>query len=716
MLFIAGEVSNGVAIEHLAKCMPRSDLRNHIEAIMASPDLTQVPVTERRKDFPVLYLLEVEGNGAQCLNVGCAFKVNGRDIISNSEILQCHTFTKCIVCVVVPPGYAIGDLCSPSESYQVLSYIGLGKANRDGNELKSQAYSGISTIEPNPTRADSMVSRNGQNETPDPALEPIQQAVETSGEQVLPTLAWPTGLSGNPNPTNRGNQQPIAPTKKKERPIVKPSSKIEAVPKHSTPTPLWHDQDVEMTDVLDGDLTKQGFAAGPESSCSKDPTESCSSTKPNNDDMEVDSEGANPNEAQQGQASQAQKASVDKLPKDAIAAIASPQKPRHKLTRPGGPKAIPSKPGGTNSNGVRRPPGVTILQHSAILARSREKNDQQSINGLNPQQNPRSEKQRSKSDLPVERSKKLPDPKVNSFFQKAIETPIQSLPHEIDELEQISQEDTVIDLERENLQKMLAEENIMKQSIHEANMKWHPNDEEGFRLSAGRYALEFLKTMNGTLCYLMVAFRMLAKAPWTMRTVCVHIRQAAILAISQGWFVNTLASHGIDFNRAALALAAGTFLGDLKPNLPDDTDQPLCLLIHELPHVCAELFSTGTAVCKSCGGSKPIPVPTFATRISWASPAWKSLRQCLEHDCIPFPWCTEPNDCSWHEGNCSRHDADVVDIQVGPWAYVSFRGDNMEELPTYSTIAEILHDTSVSHHGLPFKAVVCSNVQETSGF
>ena len=155
---------------------------------------------------------------------------------------------------------------------------------------------------------------------------------------------------------------------------------------------------------------------------------------------------------------------------------------------------------------------------------------------------------------------------------------------------------------------MLAEENIMKQSIHEANMKWHANDEEEFRLSAGRYALDFLRTMNGTLCYLMVAFRMLAKAPWTTRMVCVHIRQAAIYAISQGWFVNTLASHGIYFSRAELALAAGTFLGDLKPNLPDDTDQPLFLLIHELPHICAELFSTGTAVCKCCGGSKSVPI------------------------------------------------------------------------------------------------------------
>ena len=96
----------------------------------------------------------------------------------------------------------------------------------------------------------------------------------------------------------------------------------------------------------------------------------------------------------------------------------------------------------------------------------------------------------------------------------------------------------------------------------------------------------------------------------------------------------------------------------------------------------------------------------------WASSAWRSLKHCLEHDYTSFPWFTDPGDCRWHEGNCSRHDADIVDIQVGPWAYVSFRGDNVEELPEYSTFAEILHDTSVGHHGLAIKAIVYSNVQE----
>ena len=110
LLFIADDVTDTVAIEHLTKCMPNSDLRDdgHVR-----PNLPRVSISERRNEIPVLYLLEVEGNDAQCLNIGCAFKINGRIAISNAEILQCHTFTKCIICVVVLPGYAIGDLCPP---------------------------------------------------------------------------------------------------------------------------------------------------------------------------------------------------------------------------------------------------------------------------------------------------------------------------------------------------------------------------------------------------------------------------------------------------------------------------------------------------------------------------------------------------------------------------------------------------------------------------
>ena len=163
-----------------------------------------------------------------------------------------------------------------------------------------------------------------------------------------------------------------------------------------------------------------------------------------------------------------------------------------------------------------------------------------------------------------------------------------------------------------------------------------------------------------------------------------------------------------------MALAAGTFLGDLTPNLPDDPDQPLFLIIHELPHICAGLFSTGRAVCKCCGQTKSVPVPTFASAVSWSTPTWISLKHCLEQGCTPFPWILNPKDTSWHDQNCERQDADVVDVQIGPWAYVSLRGESINDFPAYSTVTEILQDTSLSPQGLMIRAVVCCNLLESS--
>ena len=107
-----------------------------------------------------------------------------------------------------------------------------------------------------------------------------------------------------------------------------------------------------------------------------------------------------------------------------------------------------------------------------------------------------------------------------------------------------------------------------------------------------------------------------------------------------------------------------------------------------------------------------MPVPTFASAISWSTPAWESLRHCLERDCTLFPWISNPSDTSWHEKDCARHDVDIVDIQVGSWAYVSFRGEKIEEFPSYSTVAEILQDTSLEPQGLAIRVMVCCNVLE----
>ena len=311
-----------------------------------------------------------------------------------------------------------------------------------------------------------------------------------------------------------------------------------------------------MSDVSGQIVTGAKPPSNGEASSSQDPFESYSCAKPGVDDMEIDTDELNPGQPQPKQTRSDHKGVERKPSKETIIAIASPKKPRPGPAQPASDAALPQQPV-VKSGTSRRPPGITILQHSAILAKSRETNDQAAGSGTAAVNHAKAGKRDDRPNPQTAKPKGVSITKVSSFFQKAVGTPIQGHPREFEDADQMARVLMVVDIEQENLERTLAEDNIMKQVIHEANLKWHATDEDDFRSSAGRFALDFLKSMNGTLCYLTVAFRMLAKAPWTISMVCVHIRQAAIYAISQGWYVNTHLTHGICFSRAELALAAG---------------------------------------------------------------------------------------------------------------------------------------------------------------
>ena len=72
----------------------------------------------------------------------------------------------------------------------------------------------------------------------------------------------------------------------------------------------------------------------------------------------------------------------------------------------------------------------------------------------------------------------------------------------------------------------------------------------------------------------------------------------------------------------------------------------------------------------------------------------------------------EPKWLRRHDTTCKRHDTDVVDIQIGSWVYVSFRGNEMKHFPDYSMVTDILQDTSLESKGLAIQAFVCCNIHE----
>ena len=711
LLFVAGDVAIEAALEQLVAYMPSSCMKEHIERVANELDNPKVPAVEHRSEVHVLYILEVEGDGVQCLNVGCVIKANERLTISNAEILQCHTFTKCILIMVVPPGFTVSDLCTPPESYRVCSFHSLGAAiNKDGTGTTSQAYAVGAALGPVISEEKNNVIETADG-IPTSAEVRKQPREDDIDEQVSTTLAWTSKSTQKMLSREQNGQQPIVPTQKKGLTNVRPSRKERASTSSQKVTQVENDQDAEMENA---DIDQKLHAAPSiveHATSLDDPIESYGSNKQRNDGMEVDSEGTGFQLAEVKQDVLKRKIAEKKPSRETVATIASPQKSdRPKI----GQACLGNQPPTSLKNNCKpsRPPGITVFQHASILLKEKEKKESQIAKEQEPRQASRSGKKLVKKGSQASKSKGAANQGLRQLLQKAIDTPVFGQSKEQDEFERDLPREEVIDLEQEAHVRNRVADNVLKQSIREANMKWHAQENEEFRSEAGKYALEFLKSMNGTLCYLMVAFRMLSKAPWTAKMVCVHIRQAAIYAISKGWYLKTNESHGIQFSRAELALAAGTFLGDLKPNLPDDPDQPIFLLIHLLPSACADLFSTGTAVCQSCGQTKTVPVPTLATTTSWTSPAWVNLRQCIEYQCTPFPWIYDPTDLSWHDATCERHDTDVVDIQIGPWVYVSFRGNEMKHFPDYSTVTDILQDTSLESKGLAIQAFVCCNIHE----
>ena len=99
------------------------------------------------------------------------------------------------------------------------------------------------------------------------------------------------------------------------------------------------------------------------------------------------------------------------------------------------------------------------------------------------------------------------------------------------------------------------------EQVRDAGVKWLSCYPPGQKNVIEQLAVNFLFTMNSTLCFFTVAMRMLSKAPWTDAMISLDVRQAAIVAISGAF-------SKYPFTRAELALAAGAYQGLLTPTIP----------------------------------------------------------------------------------------------------------------------------------------------------
>ena len=133
---------------------------------------------------------------------------------------------------------------------------------------------------------------------------------------------------------------------------------------------------------------------------------------------------------------------------------------------------------------------------------------------------------------------------------------------------------------------------------------------------------KFLRRMDSTMCFLIVAFRMLAKANWNRSMVAIDIKQAALYAISKGWYVKAEEFHEYPFTGEEFAVSAATYLDQIPAETLEDPFRAMYVVISHLPHSCAKLFSKGSITWPFCHASCDVPIPSFTSNISWTMESW----------------------------------------------------------------------------------------------
>ena len=247
------------------------------------------------------------------------------------------------------------------------------------------------------------------------------------------------------------------------------------------------------------------------------------------------------------------------------------------------------------------------------------------------------------------------------------------------------------------------------QLVRDAGEKWLSQVPDQKRNDIKKFAVQFLLAMDSTLCFFTVSLRMIALAPWKDSMVSIDVRQAAVVAISKGWFVKSDPFNAYPFTRAELALAAGSYLGKITPNLADDATVALRAIVELLPIACDEFFAQVSLACPFCHAKAVGAAPIFSTAVTWKSDEWVDLKTTLE-EATPFV-SSFPN--NWHAPTCDREEFVPTAVDFGPWAYLEFRPYPVfqdEFFPLLSDIASLLADTSLLDLGLEVVGLVCSNI------
>ena len=495
-----------------------------------------------QSEAPVLYVLDVLQDRQDPLKIGRFLLTRKQFFASTSETLLCHAFSACTVALVVPKGSTVDQICGPRDSYDVLKRIPLQCV-----PAQSRIAAGVDP----PKSIDVGIAPKPRDDgAGQPRARTTESKVQPPSVAVSPTVPW------TQNDNGPGSQMP--------KPV-----------KSATPK---SDEDVPMGEVEGPDQLK---GIGSDKSNNETKHEELGNVVQGCGDAElppIRKEIVTAQASPLKRASHPVRSQTGGDPSNSsgdqnLLARAADQKQEAPL----GLKDC-DEPSFVKLNGTL-PPGKAV-----VLEPTLPKNPSSST--LRP--GSRASCTHSKQNVAKER--KIAPRRSSGLLAEAFRNAQNEHPlnHDAPLLTESAlgndeQSTLHIDLTGNNDDPIEDEvhPDLLSQ-VNDAIEKWYPDLDRRTKREDIALASTFLRYMNSTLCFLTVSFRMLLKAPWKSKMLTAHVRQAALAAIGNGWFVWAGGQSKLPFTRAELALAAVSYRGCLEPKMPDPA-QSIFAMVDCLP-------------------------------------------------------------------------------------------------------------------------------------
>ena len=746
--------------------------KEEIEAVFESHNDKKHCLNRDVEGSTTIHIVQVCCDDDQPVRMGLFCEGKYGWTVSTAELVQCHAYTPCILVMMVPPGCKLTDVCSPRRHFTTLQVIVLPNPKRSRCEAPGATDSQLTQISPNrtatPVSPEDAERYTQQSLSPikpsTEAISPTAIWTEVAGEQTtskeenrqMPLLRRSSDQAINQS--DKLPSQDLLEPKDSKVPRKTTATQPERYIRNEDDCNKWPEED-KQSDQMDKGKTKAVIPAEQKGALKGAANERTDAELSPCDDHE---NGSKPS----GKVTSGNLTGKDKsvISKDASLLEDTKTKGNYTnavcgegtlietLSKGIGTDLLESKQNGQQqyvadtrkSHNTLSGCGVQIvdaemkdIKHNADSRRRGVKKDLVSkscppmLRVTSPKMNVKQSESRERNQRALQRAtlSKIRDSsqtgksrnKVAGGDESVIlettclqdghgpDSEVTRLTQQMQDLKGVEQVDChIVDLIAKIEQENAEQKRERLARVTDATQKWCsclPTAHQERIISLGG---KFLRRMDSTLCFLIVVYRMLAKANWTRSMVAVDIKQAALYAISRGWYVKASDFRDYPFTREEFAVSAATYLNKIPADAPEDPFRALYIVISHLPFSRAKLFSKGQVSCPYCLESCEVSFPSFTSRVSWTMANWTDLATCL-NSAEPNPWM---HSFGWHATECNRSDHIPNVTAFESWTLLELHLHQPSDFPTLIDSQKLTSDPSLGIMNGQILGFVCTNTRD----